>query len=174
MRNLEMSFETQLLQYIIAGLTLGSMYAIVAMGYSMVYNATKVINFAQGEFVMLGGLITIFLHSKLHIALIPCIILTTLLVTFIGILIERFTIGPANVGGHDWGFRIFEGWGDAFVGQGPFGPSRFFRRKANCLFEGHIQSPNHMGRWNHSVGGHHHKILLKSYPLGQGHEGIFR
>ena len=96
-----MSFETQLLQYIIAGLTLGSIYAIVAMGYSMIYNATKVINFAQGEFVMLGGLITIFLHSKLHIALIPCIILTTLLVTFIGILIERFTIAPANVGGQD-------------------------------------------------------------------------
>jgi branched-chain amino acid transport system permease protein len=55
-----MSFETQLLQYIIAGLTLGSIYAIAALGFAMVYNATKVINFAQGEFVMLGGMVTIF------------------------------------------------------------------------------------------------------------------
>lgn len=93
-----MSFETQLLQYFIAGLTVGSIYAIVALGFAMVYNATKVINFAQGEFVMLGGMVTIFLYGNLHLPLIPCIILSILVVTLIGILIERFTIAPANVG----------------------------------------------------------------------------
>jgi branched-chain amino acid transport system permease protein len=96
-----MSFGTQLLQYVIAGLTLGSIYAIVALGFAMIYNATKVINFAQGEFVMLGGLITIFLYSKLHLPLIPCIPVAILVVTFIGILMERFTIAPANVGGQE-------------------------------------------------------------------------
>lgn len=96
-----MAFETQLLQYVIAGLTLGSVYAIVALGYSMVYNATKVINFAQGEFVMLGGLVTIFLYGKLHLPLLLCILLTIPIVSFIGILIERLTIAPANVGGQD-------------------------------------------------------------------------
>jgi len=95
------AFETQLLQYVIAGLTLGSVYAIVALGYSMVYNATKVINFAQGEFVMLGGLVTIFLYSKLHLPLLLCILVTIPIVSFIGILIERLTIAPANVGGQD-------------------------------------------------------------------------
>ena len=96
-----MAFETQLLQYVIAGLTLGSVYAIVALGYSMVYNATKVINFAQGEFVMLGGLVTIFLYSKLHLPLLLCVLVTIPIVSFIGILIERLTIAPANVGGQD-------------------------------------------------------------------------
>jgi branched-chain amino acid transport system permease protein len=96
-----MAFETQLLQYVIAGLTLGSVYAIVALGYSMVYNATKVINFAQGEFVMLGGLVTIFLYSKLHLPLLLCILVTIPIVSFIGILIERLTIAPVNVGGQD-------------------------------------------------------------------------
>jgi len=93
-----MSFETQLLQYFIAGLTVGSIYAIVALGFAMVYNATKVINFAQGEFVMLGGMVTIFLYGNLHLPLIPSVILSILVVTLIGILIERFTIAPANVG----------------------------------------------------------------------------
>jgi branched-chain amino acid transport system permease protein len=67
----------------------------------MVYNASKVINFAQGEFVMLGGLVTIFLYGKIHLPLILSMMATTVIVTFIGILIERFTIAPANVGGMD-------------------------------------------------------------------------
>jgi len=90
-----------MLQYIIAGLTLGSIYAIAAMGFAMIYNATKVINFAQGEFVMLGGMVTIFLYKNLHLPLVLCIIPTTLIVTLIGILLERLAVAPANVGGQD-------------------------------------------------------------------------
>ena len=79
----EMSFETQLLQYIIAGLTLGSIYAIAALGFAMVYNATKVINFAQGEFVMLGGMTMVTLYGQLKWPLyfsIPATIAITVLV----------------------------------------------------------------------------------------------
>lgn len=46
-----------LLQYFFSGLTVGSIYAVVAIGYNIIYNATGIINFAQGEFVMLGGMI---------------------------------------------------------------------------------------------------------------------
>ncbi|HSH12333.1 MAG TPA: branched-chain amino acid ABC transporter permease, partial [Desulfurivibrionaceae bacterium] len=42
-------------QYIFAGLTYGIIYAIVAIGFNIIYNTTGIINFAQGEFVMLGG-----------------------------------------------------------------------------------------------------------------------
>ena len=51
-----MSFEL-ILQYIFSGITVGSIYAIVAIGYNIIYNATGIINFSQGEFVMLGGMI---------------------------------------------------------------------------------------------------------------------
>jgi len=49
------------LQYLVAGLTYGSIYAVVAIGFNIVYSATGVINFAQGEFVMLGGMIAVSL-----------------------------------------------------------------------------------------------------------------
>ena len=42
-------------QYLIAGLTYGMIYAVVGMGFNIIYNTTGIINFAQGEFVMLGG-----------------------------------------------------------------------------------------------------------------------
>ena len=52
---------TQLLQYLLAGIATGSVYAVVAIGFTVVYNATGIINFAQGEFLMLGGMIAISL-----------------------------------------------------------------------------------------------------------------
>ena len=55
-----MTLASQLIQYLFTGLTLGSIYALVALGFTMIYNATGIINLAQGEFVMLGGLIMVF------------------------------------------------------------------------------------------------------------------
>jgi branched-subunit amino acid ABC-type transport system permease component len=49
------------LQFLFSGLTRGSIYALVGIGFAIVYNASHVINFAQGEFVMLGGMTTAFL-----------------------------------------------------------------------------------------------------------------
>jgi len=53
------------LQYLVAGLTYGSIYAVVAIGFNTVYSATGIINFAQGEFVMLGGMIAVQLSRVL-------------------------------------------------------------------------------------------------------------
>jgi branched-chain amino acid transport system permease protein len=44
----------------ISGVTVGAIYALVALGFSIIYNASHVINFAQGEFVMIGGMATVF------------------------------------------------------------------------------------------------------------------
>ena len=50
----------ELMQFLLSGVTVGAVYALVALGFTMIYNASDVVNFAQGEFVMLGGMITVF------------------------------------------------------------------------------------------------------------------
>ena len=51
----------EFLQFAFSGLTVGAVYALVALGFTLIYNASDVVNFAQGEFVMLGGMTTVFL-----------------------------------------------------------------------------------------------------------------
>src|ERR671938_434785 len=51
------------LQFFFSGLTVGAVYALVALGFTLIYNASDVINFAQGEFVMLGGMVTVFAQA---------------------------------------------------------------------------------------------------------------
>ncbi len=58
--NIELFF-----QYLVAGVTYGTIYAIVAIGFNIIYNTTGIINFAQGEFVMLGGMTAVTLHAFL-------------------------------------------------------------------------------------------------------------
>jgi branched-chain amino acid transport system permease protein len=84
-----------LLQFIVTGLTIGSIYAIVALGFVTIYSVTKVINLAQGEFVMLGGMI---MFSLFH-AGVPywiSFILTVVIVVIIGWLLELTVIRKAK------------------------------------------------------------------------------
>lgn len=74
------------LQYLFAGITYGSIYAIVAIGFNIIYNTTGIINFAQGEFVMLGGMIAISLQSMMPLPL--AIGLAVIITMIIGALIE--------------------------------------------------------------------------------------
>lgn len=53
----------ELMQFLLSGVTVGAVYALVALGFTIIYNASDVVNFAQGEFVMLGGMITVFAHA---------------------------------------------------------------------------------------------------------------
>ena len=53
----------EFLQFLFSGVTVGAIYALVALGFSIIYNASHVINFAQGEFVMIGGMATVFLSA---------------------------------------------------------------------------------------------------------------
>jgi branched-chain amino acid transport system permease protein len=84
----------QLFQYLITGLTVGSIYAMVAVGFNIIYNVTEIINFAQGEFVMLGGLIMVFFHVAVGLPLILAFPATVILVTLVGILLDRLAINP--------------------------------------------------------------------------------
>jgi len=70
-----MEFGNQLLQYLLSGLSTGAIYALIGIGFSIIYNATGIINFAQGEFVMLGGMLTIFLLDTVKLPLWAAIIL---------------------------------------------------------------------------------------------------
>jgi branched-chain amino acid transport system permease protein len=89
-----MSLASQLVQYLFTGLTVGSIYALVALGFTMIYNATGIINLAQGEFVMLGGLVMVFFTMVLKIPMVIGLVLTVLGVTIVGALFERLAIHP--------------------------------------------------------------------------------
>ena len=85
-----------MLQYIFSGLTIGSIYALIALGYTIIYNTTGIINFAQGEFVMLGGMLMIACVHTFHLPLLVSVSVSALMVVLIGIAIERIAIRPAK------------------------------------------------------------------------------
>ncbi len=74
------------IQYIFAGITYGAIYAIVAIGFNIIYNTTGIINFAQGEFVMLGGMISISLFDYMNLP--TAIALAVVITMVIGALVE--------------------------------------------------------------------------------------
>lgn len=89
-----MSLFSEILQFLFTGLTLGSIYAMVGLGFNIIYNATTIINLAQGEFVMFGGLIMVFLTAALGLPLWIGFPLTVIAVTALGALFERFAVHP--------------------------------------------------------------------------------
>lgn len=91
-----MDLQSQIVQYLVTGLTLGSIYAMVGLGFTIIYNATSIINLAQGEFVMFGGLIMVFLTATLKLPMVVGFIVTLILVTGIGALYERLFINPSK------------------------------------------------------------------------------
>ena len=83
-----------ILQYIVSGFSTGSIYALIGFGFAIIYNSTGIINFAQGEFVMLGGVLTLFFLALPGIAIIPAIVLAVAAATAIGVVFERLAIRP--------------------------------------------------------------------------------
>lgn len=85
----------ELLQFLMSGLTVGAVYALVALGFTMIYNASDVINFAQGEFVMLGGMVTVFaVAAGLPLPLAALVAIVTAVA--VGLLLHRLAIEPAR------------------------------------------------------------------------------
>jgi branched-chain amino acid transport system permease protein len=89
-----MDNSRQLIQYVLSGLSNGAIYALIGFGFAIIYNATGIINFAQGEFVMLGGMLTLFFLVFLNFPLVPSIVLAILISTAVGIAFERLAIRP--------------------------------------------------------------------------------
>ena len=86
---------SQTLQYLFSGLTNGAIYALAALGFSLIYNASGVINFAQGEFIMLGGVSAVMLTSA-GVPLPLAIFLAVLITAAAGLLLEKLAIEPAG------------------------------------------------------------------------------
>ncbi|MFO1298993.1 MAG: branched-chain amino acid ABC transporter permease [Burkholderiaceae bacterium] len=84
---------SEFLQLLISGLTTGSIYGLVAVGFCIVYNTTEVINFAQGEFVMLGGMMAAALAGEFGWPVPVALLLAVAFVTLIGLVSEKLTIG---------------------------------------------------------------------------------
>jgi branched-chain amino acid transport system permease protein len=82
----------EFLQYLFSGVTNGAVYAVIALGFTMLYNATGLINFAQGEFVMLGALSMITLWKGFRLPLMAAFVLSVTGVSVIGLLLERLAI----------------------------------------------------------------------------------
>ena len=85
----------ELMQFFLSGITVGAVYALVALGFTIIYNASDVVNFAQGEFVMLGGIITVFTYGAglpLPLAALIAIIATAA----VGVALNKLAIEPAR------------------------------------------------------------------------------
>jgi branched-chain amino acid transport system permease protein len=89
-----MNSSRQIVQYVLSGLSNGAIYALIGFGFAIIHNATGIINFAQGEFVMLGGMLTIFFLVFLQFPLLPSIVLAIAFATLAGIALERLAIRP--------------------------------------------------------------------------------
>jgi branched-chain amino acid transport system permease protein len=89
---------SELLQFLVAGLKNGSIYALLALGFTIVFASTGVINFAQGEFYMLGGMFTVLVLDGLGVPLLAAAILGVTLTTIVGIVFELLAIRPRKDG----------------------------------------------------------------------------
>ncbi|MXN64342.1 branched-chain amino acid ABC transporter permease [Stappia sp. GBMRC 2046] len=85
----------EFLQFCASGLTVGAVYALVALGFTIIYNASDVVNFAQGEFVMIGGMTTVFATAA-GVPLPIAVLIAILAAMVIGLLLHRLAIEPAR------------------------------------------------------------------------------
>jgi len=88
--------SAQFVQYLVAGITSGSVYALVGLGFTIIYAVTKIINFAQGEFVMLGGLLSFTLIHSAGLPLVPALILSIISAAAVGAAMYLLAIRPAK------------------------------------------------------------------------------
>ena len=77
----------QFQQYIVIGIQDGSVYALIALGFTIVYSVTNIINFAQGEFVMLGGMSSYMMVKSLNIPTLPTIVIALLVAAAIAVFL---------------------------------------------------------------------------------------
>ncbi|NCB62955.1 MAG: branched-chain amino acid ABC transporter permease [Clostridia bacterium] len=82
------------LTFLINGISLGSVYAIIALGYTMVYGIAKMLNFAHGDVIMVGAYISFYAISSFHLPGVVSVLLAMLVCTVLGVIIERLAYKP--------------------------------------------------------------------------------
>ncbi|MDI3327332.1 MAG: branched-chain amino acid ABC transporter permease [Alicyclobacillaceae bacterium] len=85
---------TTFVQQLVNGISLGSIYALIALGYTMVYGVIKLINFAHGDVFMVGAFVAYFAYTGLHLGFIGSLIVSMAACALLGVLIERFAYRP--------------------------------------------------------------------------------
>ena len=86
---------SEFIQLIVSGLSAGSIYALAAVGFTLLWQASQTINFAQGEFVMLGGMSTVFIHA-LGAPLFAAALAAILITAAVGVALNKLAIEPAR------------------------------------------------------------------------------
>ena len=89
-----MSESLKLAQLLVTGLVTGSVYALVALGFVLIYKSTSIINFAQGEFVLVGAYLCFWFVVQQGVPFIPAFLLTMGASVLMGLLVERFVLRP--------------------------------------------------------------------------------
>lgn len=89
-----MDFFEQLIQQLINGISLGSIYALIALGYTMVYGIIKLINFAHGDIYMVGAYVGFYAVTMTKMSIIPALIISMVVTGLLGILVEKIAYKP--------------------------------------------------------------------------------
>ena len=84
----------EFLSYFVSGVSLGSVYAIIALGYTMVYGIAKMLNFAHGDIIMIGGYVSFVLINNYGFGVVMTLILSCTVCTILGIFIEKIAYKP--------------------------------------------------------------------------------
>lgn len=88
------SIALQIFQQIVNGLSLGSIYALIALGYTMVYGIVKLINFAHGDVMMVGAYAGWYATTVLHLSFLPALLFAMISCAILGVVIERIAYKP--------------------------------------------------------------------------------
>jgi branched-chain amino acid transport system permease protein len=89
-----MELLNQISQFVISGLATGAIYALIGLSFAIIFNSTGIINFAQGEFVMLGGVLTIVAITTLKLPILIAVVVAVAGTTVVGVVFERLAIRP--------------------------------------------------------------------------------
>ena len=89
-----MEFIQQLVQQLINGISLGSIYALIALGYTMIYGIIKLINFAHGDIYMVGAYIGFYAVTMVHFSIVPSLLISMVVTGLLGMLVERLAYKP--------------------------------------------------------------------------------
>jgi len=91
---MDFSFTQQFIQQLINGISLGSIYALIALGYTMVYGIIKLINFAHGDIYMVGAYVAFFATTLFKLSFFPALIVSMVVAAILGMTIERLAYRP--------------------------------------------------------------------------------
>jgi branched-chain amino acid transport system permease protein len=119
-----------IVQILITALTLGSVYGVIGLGFSLIYKASGLVTFCQGEFMMLGAFVGLTLYRDLHVPLPLTIILTTVALFALGMITERYLIATL----------VHRGSGLAYILLSTIAISMLFQNSAQLIWTTSVEN----------------------------------